>query len=333
MKKRFAGCLLGQAVGDAMGFIVEGQPPATCLAYVDNVIRPQQFGGCFRGPFPIGQYTDDTQLARELARSCVERHGFDPADYATRIALLFAGGQIVGRGLATEQAACNIANGISWDEAGVPAPSAGNGSAMRSAPIGLLYAHDPEAMIRAAHDQGRITHCDPRCSAGSIAIAGAVAIALNEEGEVDAHSFCHQLSEWTYPYDSSFGEALQSLHSWLSEQPRLILKRIRQVGLEPEYMDDDWEGISPFVTSSVLWSIYSFLRSPDDYWEVICTAISAGGDVDTTAAMSGAIAGTRVGLNGIPKSAKCLITDQGTWGHEELITLAHDLFQLCTNPS
>ncbi len=179
--ERFAGCLVGQAVGDAMGFIVEGHPPATCSAFVETSLRPRELEGYSRGLFPIGQYSDDTQLARELARSCVECGGFEPADYADRVASLFTENRIVGRGRATEQAAHRIAAGVPWEEAGTPAPAAGNGSAMRAAPVGLLFAHDPSAMVRAAHDQGRITHSDPRCSAGAIAIAGAVATVIRED--------------------------------------------------------------------------------------------------------------------------------------------------------
>ena len=36
---RFAGCLIGQCLGDALGFIVEGHPPRTCRAYVDIVLK------------------------------------------------------------------------------------------------------------------------------------------------------------------------------------------------------------------------------------------------------------------------------------------------------
>jgi ADP-ribosylglycohydrolase len=49
---------------------------------------------------------------------------------------------------------------------------------MRAAPIGLFYWNRPRERVQAAHDQGRITHADPRCSAGAAAIAGAVAMAL-----------------------------------------------------------------------------------------------------------------------------------------------------------
>jgi hypothetical protein len=71
------------------------------------------------------------------------------------------------------------------------------------------------------------------------------------------------------------------------------------VGRNPDYGEEGWRGISPFVTSSVLWSLYSFLRSPEDYWETVCTAIAVGGDVDTTGGHGGrhqrGLRGTRRG--------------------------------------
>jgi ADP-ribosylglycohydrolase len=322
----FAGCIVGQAVGDAMGFIMEGDSPASCASYVDRVLRPRNLLGQSRGQFPIGQYSDDTQLARELILSFLARDGFDPADYASRIASLFMEDRIVGRGRATQAAAHRIAKGVPWHQAGTAAPAAGNGSAMRAAPVGLLFAHDHQAMIRAAHDQGRITHADPRCSAGAIAIAGATAIVLRED-RLDSRSLCARLSEWVRHFDPELTEALERLPSWISKPPDEAIQWVRQVGVQPAYTGG-WEGVSPFVTGSVLWSLYSFLRSPDDYWEAICTAIGVGGDVDTTAAMTGAIAGTRVGLSEIPTDATRLITDRGTWEWADLVRLAHELHRV-----
>jgi ADP-ribosylglycohydrolase len=89
-------------------------------------------------------------------------------------------------------------------------------------------------------------------------------------------------------------------------------------------------GRSPFVTTSVLWSLYSFLRSPKDYWETICTAIAVGGDVDTTAAMAGAISGAYLGLDAIPRRWTPRVTDRGTWGYDELVELAHCCYRLKT---
>jgi ADP-ribosylglycohydrolase len=106
--------------------------------------------------------------------------------------------------------------------------------------------------------------------------------------------------------------------------PARALETIAPIGVHPSYMQG-WEGISPFVTGSVLWSLYSVLRSPSDYWETICTAIAVGGDVDTTAAMAGAIAGAAVGLRGIPHEPARLVSDRGAWGYEALVELAREL--------
>jgi len=320
---RFAGCLVGQAVGDALGFLVEGCPPDQCAAYVDQVLRPRRWLGHGREPHDVGQYTDDTQLARELASSLVTRGQLDPADYAGRVAALFTEDRIVGRGRATAEAAYRIARGVPWQEAGTPAPAAGNGSAMRAAPIGLFFRNEPEALIAAAHDQGRITHQDPRCTAGAVAIAGATALVL-DEGPVHTASLCATLSRWTLAFDPVLAEAIEELPDWIRLPPDRAVETIAAIGVEPSYTDG-WQGISPFVTSSVLWSLYSVLRSPTDYWEVICTAIAVGGDVDTTAAMAGAVAGASVGLGEIPLEPAILLTDRGAWGYDQLVHLGREL--------
>jgi ADP-ribosylglycohydrolase len=96
---------------------------------------------------------------------------------------------------------------------------------------------------------------------------------------------------------------------------------ISKAGLPPDF-DDGWRGISPFVTGSVLWSLYSFLRSPEDYWETVRTAIAVGGDVDTTAAMAGAVSGAYLGLGRLPLQLARRLHDRGTWGYDELLALA-----------
>jgi ADP-ribosylglycohydrolase len=171
LKERFSGCLIGQCLGDALGFPVEGYPPAVCRRYVSEILKSGISG-------EFGQYTDDSQLARELIQSYVSCGKFVPRNYAGHIAAIFHERRIVGRGRATEEAAFRLISGISWERSGTPSPSAGNGSAMRAGPIGLMFFNVPDQLVRAACDQGRITHQDPRCSAGAVAIAGAVSLAL-----------------------------------------------------------------------------------------------------------------------------------------------------------
>lgn len=318
---QFAGCLIGQCLGDAVGAPVEGMPPGTCRRYVDLELRVGT-AGRGRGRYRFGQYTDDSQLARELMISLRDRGAFDPPDFAARIGRLFEAGRIVGHGRATWEAATRLRQGIPWDEAGTPAPAAGNGSAMRAAPVGLVFWNDAGAMVAAAIEQGRITHADPRCSAGSVAVAGAVALALRG-GEVDPATFIAQLLEWVSPVECGFAEHLARLPAWLRESPEKAAAAIARAGVTgpPE---NGWGGISPFVIGSVLWSLYAFLRSPNDYWETICMAIWAGGDVDTTAAMAGAFSGARLGLGELPLLAH-RVEDQGSWRYDQLVELAREV--------
>ena len=335
-KEKFTGSLVGQALGDAMGFPMEGYVPEVCSSYALRVKKQLETEGGAeklfgRSPFPFGQYTDDTQLARDLAESIVEKSGFDPVDYARRVAAIFKEGRVVGRGRATEEAAKKLIEGTAWDASGTPAPSAGNGSAMRAGPVGLFFYDDPVGLVSAATDQGRITHLDPRCSAGAVAIAGAVATALTSE-KIDTPSFIENLTRLTSKVDDDFAKCLQELPRWLKLPPEEAVKPISEAG-EPidvpiATTNERWDGISPFVVPSVLWSLYSFLRTPDDYMETIYTAISVGGDVDTTAAMAGAVSGAYVGIEGIRADLASLVTDRGEWGAKELTELAEKIFNL-----
>ena len=319
-EEQFRGCLVGQALGDALGFVVEGRPPEVCREYVDEVLGRD--GGLGRGRVPFGQYSDDTQLARELMQSYAACGRFDPEDYARRIAAIFSEGRIVGRGRSTEEAAQRLARGVPWDEAGTPPPSAGNGSAMRAGPIGLLFYDDHEGLVRAATEQGIITHADPRCLAGAVAIAGAVAFALRR-CPVEPATFLTRLAELSEEVEPRFATHLRRLARWLPLLPEEAVTRISEEGLEQEPAHG-WHGISPFVVGSVLWSLYSFLKSPDDYRQTIRTAIAVGGDVDTTAAMAGAISGARLGLAAVPQGLAQRLTDRGTWRLAELMALADE---------
>ncbi len=325
-REQFQGCLLGQALGDALGFVVEGQPPSFCRRYVEERLGGESVLGVGRGPFPLGQYSDDTQLARELMQSYAARGRFDPEDYAGRIAAIFSEGRIVGRGRATEEAAERLARGVPWDEAGTPPPSAGNGSAMRAAPIGLLFYDDLDSLAQAAREQGFITHRDTRCSAGAVAIAGAVALSLGE-GPVERLDLLGRLSELTVRVHAPFADVLISLSGWVTLPPEQAVAHIARIGLERE-LDEGWGEITPFVMPSVLWSLYSFLRSPEDYRQTIRTAIAVGGDVDTTAAMAGAISGAHLGIAAIPRRLADRITDQGSWGFPELTELAGKCYDI-----
>jgi ADP-ribosylglycohydrolase len=315
-----AGSLLGLALGDALGFVVEGEPPAEAAAYVSGWIRCGRAADRGRSRHPFGQYSDDTQLARELLASLLDRGGvWDSAAFAGRIARLFQEGADVGAGPGTRGAALRIATGTPWADAGTPAPYAGNGAAMRAGPVGPLFAHRPDELRRIVLEQSRVTHRDPRCAAGALAIAGAASLASTTSTLVPGR-LLETLAGWIEPVEPHTAEALASLEPWLGLEPAAAADRIHQ--LDPGSLPRSGLGFAPFVTTTVAWSLYAFLRSPDDYLESVCTAIAAGGDSDTTAAMTGAIAGARAGPSGLPASLIERLEDRGTWQAVDLERLA-----------
>jgi poly(ADP-ribose) glycohydrolase ARH3 len=316
------GCLLGQALGDALGFVVEAEPPEIAGAYVEGCLRAGHAGSRSHPDFGFGQYSDDTQLARELLCSIRATDEWDPADFARRIGALFEGGRAVGAGPGTRSAAERLLAGVMWEEAGRPAPYAGNGSAMRAAPIGVLFRDDLETMRRVAVEQSRITHRDRRCTAGSLVMAGAAALASMGES-LRPKGFLKRLAEWAEEEDQSVAAAVRGVATWLDLTPPEAARALHRAGLDSS-ASDCWRGISSFVIPSVAWSLYAFLYSPDDYWTIVCTAIGAGGDTDTMAAMAGAIAGARGGVAALPEPLLGFLTDQGTWRAPELTSLACD---------
>jgi ADP-ribosylglycohydrolase len=321
--RRLAGCLIGQGLGDALGFPMEGEGSPECVAWTAKVLRTGKVPDSGAPGFAFGQYSDDTQLTRELLLSWRDLGAFDPADFAARIARLFAEDRVVGRGPTTEAAALKLMAGVPWQEAGTPAPAAGNGSAMRAGPLGLLCP-DSATMVRLACLQSRVTHADPRCQAGAVAIAGAVSLA-SMEGRVEPALFLGRLREWTAEVEPSFASALRRLEGWLELPPARAARLMAEDGLPPG-VDSQWRGgISAFVVGSVLWALYAFLRSPDDYTDCVAIAMEPGGDVDTTASMAGAISGARLGLDALPQTLARTINDRGEWGYEKLVGLAEDL--------
>src|SRR5215217_9629791 len=83
---RAVGCLLGLAVGDALGATLEFSVRDT------YPIHREMVGG---GPFdlPPGHWTDDTAMALALADSLITCRRFDPYDLMTRFVSWWQEGQ------------------------------------------------------------------------------------------------------------------------------------------------------------------------------------------------------------------------------------------------
>ena len=136
-RERYRGCLLGLAVGDALGTTLEFCRPGSFTPITDMV------GG---GPFRLkpGQWTDDTSMALCLASSLTERGGFDARDQMERYVRWWREGYWSSTGRCfdignTTSAALSRFQKTGDPFAGSTDPhAAGNGSLMRLAPVPLF---------------------------------------------------------------------------------------------------------------------------------------------------------------------------------------------------
>ena len=79
---------------------------------------------------------------------------------------------------------------------------------------------------------------------------------------------------------------------------------------------------------SVVTALACFASSPDDYLTAIGRAILLGGDTDTIAAMTGAVAGAYLGVGAIPPQLLAILEDHSEMKGRSYITeLAKRLYQ------
>jgi ADP-ribosyl-[dinitrogen reductase] hydrolase len=293
LRDRCLGGLLGCAVGDALGAPYEGlwshqiPPPAALLAGFAEVEG-----------YPLGQYTDDTQLTAATLRSIVRCGEVLPSDIARAIAALWRTESVVGPGGACTSAAWRFLETGDWTTCGAAVGQAGNGTAMRTALLGLYFLNDPDRLPAAVADVSRITHQDPRSVAGGVAVAKAAQLLAAAGPSDDPTLFCAEVARVMKPYEVAFADLVAGLPPWLGEPRETALAAIAWSGMSrPEF---SVPVITPFVVPTVLASLWCLLRHPDSWPEAVAEAVGLGGDVDTLGAIVGALAGVRLGFGAIP---------------------------------
>jgi ADP-ribosyl-[dinitrogen reductase] hydrolase len=292
LKSRFVGCLVGCAVGDALGAPFEG--------YWEHQLPGRKAllsGFAEVEGYPRGQYTDDTQLTLATVESIVRQRELAPADIARSIASLWKNNSVVGPGGACTFAAHAYLRTRDWTTCGAPVGQAGNGTAMRTAVLGLYFHRDPECLPAAVADISRITHQDPRSVAGGIAIAKAAQLLATHDA-VDEASFCGAIADAIRPFEATFAGLIESLPARLREDRETALHAIAWAGSsKPEFSRPI---ITPFVIPTVLAALWAVLQHKSSWTAAVSEAIHLGGDVDTLGAIVGALAGIKLGHSAIP---------------------------------
>ncbi len=292
-RDKYRGALLGVAIGDALGRPAEGRPPEVIRQRFGNLDSFHPWHGWQGGP--KGTFTDDTELTIALAESLIERQGMDPVDFGRRCVAWLPVGR--GKGAATTEACERLAEGVSWEEAG--SPSAGNGAAMRAAPIGLLHPADVDHLRHAAALSAVVTHAHPTAVLSTIALAFLVADLLHTPpGRLDIEGLLGRLRSVTEDLPDPPLPERKPGHSTVELLPRLREMGDRLDRTPEELFSYTYNGA--FVSESLAAALWCFLRSPDDPARVVITAANGGYDADTVGAMAGALAGACNGATAWP---------------------------------
>ncbi len=272
---RFAGALLGLAVGDAVGTTLEFKSPGTFTPIADMV------GG---GPFGLqpGQWTDDTSMALCLAASLVEQQGFDAHDQMERYVRWQRDGYMSSNGYCFD-----IGNTVAgalhrFKQTGEPLAgsanpnTAGNGSIMRLAPVPMFYLNQPALAIELAGQSSKTTHAAPAAVDACRFLAGLLVGAINGADKADLLS-------------PGYIWAAQPLHPAIAAIA---------AGSYKEKNPPQIKGTGYVVDSleAALWAFYH----TNNFRAGCLQAANLGNDADTTAAVYGQLAGAFYGAAGIP---------------------------------
>ncbi len=292
---RFRGCMLGLAVGDALGMPVEGltrDEIAGSLGEVREMVAPPR--DHFHCGLSPGQYTDDTEQTLILAESIIEAGFFDVERFTSKLALwgrcwTLDPSKNRGVGWTSKTAIQELLRDRPWQEAGLSTPTCG--SAMRTAPIGLVYHCNLDLVARYADQQSLPTHSSAGARAGSIAVAVGVALSLLGFAPKRVLEMAATFSERV---DRDLGQSLLMAKELLDLDPPEALAEI---------------GTSPMVAETVPAAFYCHLKFEPE--ESLVVAASAGGDTDSIASIAGALAGASRGSGWIPERWLSCLEERG----------------------
>jgi len=273
-RDRFHGCLLGLAVGDAVGTTLEFCQPGS-FTPITNMV-----GG---GPFGLqpGEWTDDTSMALCQATSLLEMNGFDARDQMERYCRWRDEGYLSSNGRCFDIGATINAALQRYKRTGDPFASStephtsGNGSIMRLAPVVMFYYPDQDAIMQFAVESSRTTHASVECLDACRLLAMIILQAFRGARKEDI--------------------------ILAGSKSEFVSQEIQSVARGEYHPKPERQIIgSGYVVASLEAALWCFDRT-HTFESAILKAANLGNDADTTAAVCGQIAGAFYGASNISR--------------------------------
>ncbi|NRR93519.1 ADP-ribosylglycohydrolase family protein [Winogradskyella undariae] len=272
ISERFIGCILGGAIGDAYG-----------SAYENNT----QENNSDTTYYPFGKpqiktsewrITDDTQLTIATCETISENKILDAKFFAQKYLSFYKAGKITGIGASTLKAMQELEVGGHWNLVGRKGEyAAGNGAAMRIAPLGF----ESKLTRNIIKEICNITHQNDEAYVGSLSIIIAIQSIIN--------------GTWTGKEN-----LLKIIINAIPDT------RVRDRIIEIDNLNCDLSKIGKlgndgYVVNSVPLAIaFASKVNVIGLSEMFKQIIELGGDTDTNCSIAGQIAGTLIGIKNIP---------------------------------
>lgn len=268
--ERIAGCLLGGAIGDAFGSAYEHvAEPDEDVYYPFGKPEP---------PKKKWQLTDDTQLTIATIEAIIERDGVEPEAIAHQMLQWYRAKRIVGIGSSSLKAMQELSQGGHYTQVGRRGEySAGNGAAMRIAPLAFIASVDRDTVREVC----RITHHSDEAYVGARCVIEAIRAASD--------------GRW------SGANTLIELLLPLLPDTR-VRDRLRDVGRMNDLTAIAQLGNSGYVVDSVPLAIAAASQVRMIGMKAMYQSlIDIGGDTDTNCSIAGQVAGALLGKSALPK--------------------------------
>ncbi len=194
-----------------------------------------------------------------------------------------------------------------WENSGKQA--AGNGSLMRTAPIGVFFASEAlSSIVTASILDSTMTHFDPRCALACAAYNAAIGAAIQQDGATPylMHEAARSALFMAAGYfNGSFPEFAEEVDVALEDLINdLAIASLPDPGLYDSRLHI--QSMQGFVRVGFRLAFWELWHAPN-YRAALLDAVNRGGDSDTNGAIVGGLLGARYGEDSIPEEWKTTV--------------------------
>ncbi|MHC2995464.1 MAG: ADP-ribosylglycohydrolase family protein [Candidatus Atribacteria bacterium] len=316
MISKYQGCLLGLAIGDALGAPVEFLRLQEIKKRYgkDGITDFHEWGG-----FKPGSYTDDTQMSLATAVGCIrayqrwsEKGICHSASVVHRRYLDWLKSQNnpdQRRGPGNTCLSALQSGKMGTIEEKIN-DSKGCGGVMRTAPVGLAFPSD--RAFQEGAEYAAITHGHPSGYLPAGFLSGMISCIIEGKTLVEAIDLCiGQLIK--YDRHSETLKKIELVHK-LSGSQKSVEESIQKIG-------EGWVGEEALAIS-----VYCSLKFSNNWGRGTLAAVNHSGDSDSTGSITGAILGTLLGVELIPRHWVRNVEESG-----RIKKIANDMFRIFKN--